>query len=226
MSIEIQYIAHSAFYVRSADKSFLIDPFISQNPMANFSWEDKPVDAIFVTHGHADHLGDAISISKSKNVPIVAVFELANYCESKGAKAIPVSIGGKISIAGIQARFLNAIHSSSTFDETYAGSASSILFELDGKRIYHAGDTALNYDMKIVGEFYKPDVAMLPVGGHFTMGIEEASVAAKWTEAKLTVPMHYNTFPPIKIDINDFEKVMQSKNLNYKVLSPNEILTI
>lgn len=221
MSVILQYIGHSAFYIKSQNSGILVDPFISQNPKANFDLNNTITD-IFVTHGHADHLGDALSISRSKKAEITAIFELANYCAQKGAFANGVNFGGKIKYNWGSARFLPAFHSSSTPDGIYAGMPASILFEINGTKIYHAGDTCLNSEMKTIGEIYKPDIALLPVGSHFTMDIDEAVTAAKWLCAKKAVPMHYNTFDAINVNIEDFETKLKSENIEPVVLKPSE----
>ena len=122
--------------------------------------------------------------------------------------------------------FMNAAHSSTTPDGQYGGVAASIMFRFQDKRIFHAGDTGLIADLKMIGEVYKPDVALLPIGGHFTMGIKEAVHAAKWLKAKQVIPTHYNTFPPIEVDVNDFRTLLESESMIKPViLNPGETVT-
>lgn len=218
--VELQFIGHSAFYLRTDDTGILIDPFISQNPVAKFDTNSK-VNDIFVTHGHADHLGDAIPISKRTSAMITAIFELANYCTQRGATAQGVNIGSEIKFPWGSARFFSATHSSSTPDGTYAGCASSVMLSVDRMKIFHAGDTGLHREMKTIGEIYKPDVAILPVGGFYTMGIEEAVIAAKWLGAKKIIPMHYNSFDAIKIDVEKLRKLLPS-DIELLALEPGE----
>lgn len=207
--MELQFIGHSAFYLKTDNAGILIDPFISQNPVAKFDPKSKITD-ILVTHGHADHLGDAIPLSKQSGATITTIFELANYCTKCGAKAQGVNIGGKILFEWGNARFFSATHSSSTPDGAYAGVASSILMEINGIKIFHAGDTGLHQEMKTIGEIYKPDIAILPVADFYTMGIEEAAIAAKWLGAKKIIPMHYDTFDAIKADIEKLKTLLPS----------------
>jgi len=224
MSIKLNYVGHSCFGINLGEEYILIDPFISGNPSAKVTFDLNKVRYIFVTHGHSDHLGDAISISKSTGAVIVCVFELANYCMQRGAKAMGVGVGANVKFDFGSVRFLPAIHSSSTPDGTYAGIAASLLFELDGVKVYHAGDTALSVEMKTVGELYKPDVALLPVGGQFTMDIEDAAVAAKWLKAHKVVPMHYNTFNLINASIREFANLVEYDDKECKEMQPgNEI---
>lgn len=222
--VELQFIGHSAFYLSTDNAGILIDPFISQNPIAKFDISSK-VNDIFVTHGHADHLGDAIPISKRTGAMITAVYELANYCTQRGATAQGGNIGGKINFPWGSARFLNSVHSSSTVDGAYAGCPVSFLLEVDGVKIYHAGDTGLHSDMKLLGEIYKPDVAILPVGSIYTMDIEEAAIAAKWIGAKKLIPMHYNSFEPLHIDTEELRKLLPS-NIELIALNPSESVKI
>lgn len=226
MDTIIQYIGHSAFYIKTGEYGLLVDPFITQNPKADFDFKSALITDIFVTHGHADHLGDAIQISRGKQAAITAIFELANYCAQKGAFVNGVNMGGKIKFNWGNAKFLPAFHSSSTPEGYYAGMPASILFEINGQRIYHAGDTCINQEMKTIGELYPPDIAMLPVGSHFTMDMEDALIAAKWLNAKKVIPMHYNTFDAINVNIRDFKSKLENENIKAIVLNPSESIKI
>jgi L-ascorbate metabolism protein UlaG (beta-lactamase superfamily) len=221
MKNTIQYIGHSAFYINTNTNGILIDPFISQNPSAVFNTNNKISD-IFVTHGHADHLGDAIPLSKQHNAPITTIFELANYCARNNAIANPINFGGKINYEWGNAIFLPAFHSNSSPDGQYAGMPASILFEINGTKIYHAGDTCLNTEMKMIGELYSPDIALLPIGSVYTMDIDHAVLAAKWLNAKKVIPMHYNTFGAINVNIKEFEEKIKSQNIQPIILKSGE----
>lgn len=227
MAVELTFIGHSAFYINYDGYGILIDPFISQNPSATIDISSLKVDDILVTHAHSDHLGDAIPISKATGAKITTIFELANYCAKRGAATQGINLGGKVDFEWGYAYFYNATHSSSTDDGQYAGAPASILLNIDGKTIYHAGDTGLNRDMKTIGEIYFPDVALLPVGDFYTMGPKEASFAAKWLNTKKVIPMHYNTFPPIKIDINEFKRyVAKNSSAECVILEPSEKIVL
>lgn len=221
MHSTLQFIGHSAFYIKNGNDGILIDPFISQNPKAVFNTSEMVTD-IFLTHGHADHLGDAIPISKSTQATITAVFELANYCAQKGAFTKGVNFGGEINYTWGSARFLPAFHSSSTPTGEYAGMPASILLDINGTKIYHAGDTCLNSEMKLVGELYKPEIALLPIGSCFTMDINDAVIAAKWLGAKKVIPMHYNTFDAIAADVLMFKELAKQEGIEVVVLNPGE----
>lgn len=206
--MKITYLGHSCFEIETNGKKILVDPFLVISP--NHKIEN--ICDIFVTHGHGDHLGSAIEISKNNKAIITAIFELANYCSTKGANTNDISLGGWINYEWGRAIAVPAFHSSSTPEGYYAGCPCGYIFEIEGKRIYHAGDTCLNSEMKVIGEVYKPDIAILPIGGHYTMDIENAVIAAQWLDAKQVIPMHYNTFDAIKVNITKFEH--EIKNIN------------
>lgn len=222
--MELQFIGHSAVYLDADGAGILIDPFISQNPVAKFD-SSKKIDYIFVTHGHADHLGDAIPISKKTGALITAVFELANYCSQRGAKAQGINIGSELKFPWGSARFFSATHSSSTPDGAYAGCAASVMLSVGGVKIFHAGDTGLHQEMKTIGEIYAPDIALLPVGGVYTMDIKEAAIAAKWLGAKKVIPIHYNSFEPLKIDTEELRKLLPA-GIKLEVLDSGESIKI
>ena len=200
--MNIKYLGHSAFEIETNGKNIIIDPFLVCVP----NYKPKNIYNIFVTHGHGDHLGSAIEISKTTGAPITAIFELANYCAKKGAKTIDVGLGAWRDYSWGRAIPVPAFHSNSTPDGEYAGIPCGFIFEIEGQTIYHAGDTCLNSEMKVIGEMYQPDIAMLPIGGKYTMDIEHAVKAAEWIGATVIIPMHYNTFDAIKVEIGDFER--------------------
>lgn len=220
--MQIKYLGHSAFEISSNNDIILIDPFLECNP----SYAPKKISDIFVTHGHGDHLGSAIELSKNFNSKITAIFELANYCTRFGALANGVSFGGKLHFNWGWALFLPAIHSSSTPDGQYAGSPAGILFEIEGVKVFNAGDTCLNTEFKVIKEIYNPQIALLPIGGHFTMDIEQASIAAKWLGVKTVIPMHYNTFPAIKCNPEELKNNLKKDSIVVNILKINESLTV
>ena len=205
--MSITYLGHSAFELEFNGNKILIDPFLVMSPNYDFS-ETKE---IFVTHGHSDHLGNAIDISQKTKAKITAIFELANYCASKGAITEGINLGGWINRNWGRFIAVPAFHSSSTPEGTYGGCPCGYVFEIANKVIYYAGDTCLNSEMKTIGEIYQPDIAMLPIGGHYTMDIEQAVIASEWLGATGIIPMHYNTFDAINVDISDFERQIRNK---------------
>lgn len=219
--MDIKYIGHSAFEIKLKDNSVLIDPFVSINP--KYDWRASNITDIFVTHGHGDHLGQAIEIAKEKDATISAVFELGKYCEEQGCKAKTVGLGGWIDYDWGRAVFVPAFHTSSLPDGRYAGVAAGVILDVEGVRIYHAGDTALTSEMKTIKELYRPNIAMLPIGGYYTMDVEHAAMAAHWVGAQTVIPMHYNTFPQIQADLQRFNALLQVNNANCVVLDPEKI---
>lgn len=200
--MEIKYLGHSAFEFNTNGKKILIDPFLVLVPNYNLN----NIYDIFVTHAHGDHLGSAVEISQKTGAPITAIYELANYCTKKGAKTADIGLGSWRDYSWGRAIAVPAFHSSSTPDGIYGGCPCGFVFEIEGQTLYHAGDTCLNSEMKVIGEIYQPDIVMLPIGGKYTMDIEHAVIAAEWLGASEVIPMHYNTFDAISVDISDFER--------------------
>lgn len=219
--VDVKYIGHSAFQITNGENAVLIDPLVKNNP--KYDWKKEPVKDILLTHAHADHLGQAIEIAKDLDIEITAVPELAAYCREHGAKAKSVSLGCWLNYSWGRAVFLPAFHSSSLPDGRYGGCPASIFLDVAGARIYHAGDTCLSQEMKTVKELYAPQIAMLPIGGTYTMDVEHAAMAAKWLGVSTVIPMHYGTFPEIEADVEKFIKLVNMNNTSVGVLNPNEI---
>jgi L-ascorbate metabolism protein UlaG (beta-lactamase superfamily) len=223
--MKITWLGHSAFLIEENGKKVLVDPFISGNDSAPVKPDDIDCDIIAVTHGHGDHLGDAIFISKRKNIPIVAIYELAEYISSKGANAVGMNFSGTYEHDGIKLTMVPALHSAGISEAGFShdgGLPAGFIIEINGKKVYHAGDTGLFGDMKIIGEIYKPDVALLPVGGLFTMDTKLATIAAKWLKPKYVIPMHYNTWPPIKANPEEMRDELEKEGIKLIVLKPGE----
>ena len=218
--VDIKYIHHSAFIISHEDKSILVDPWVDKNK--DFNWHNEPITDIFLTHCHGDHLGNAVEIAKEKDIPVTAIFETAKYLENEfGIKTKPVGQGSWINYSWGRALFYPAFHSNSLPDGSYAGVASSIIFDIDGIRIFHAGDTCLTGEMKTIKELYAPQIALLPIGGNYTMDVEHAVVAARWLGVKSVVPMHYGTFPEIETDVERFAKLIATGNTSCQILEPH-----
>jgi len=208
--MRITYWGHSACLLETKNHKIVIDPFLSGNPRAALDAADVECDFIFLTHGHADHLGDAIPIAKRTGATIVANFELAQYCAKAGLQTHGMNHGGRAQFEFGIAEMTNAVHSSSIEDANgnciYLGNPSGFIFEADGKTVYHAGDTALTYDMKLLGEVHNIDVAILPIGANFTMGVRDADRAVEFLKPSHVIPVHYNTFPSIVADPSKLEE--------------------
>jgi len=192
--VKIRWLGHAAFEIQGQGSDILIDPWLT-NPLSPVRPEEVKPDYIIVTHDHNDHLGEAIEISKRTGAPIISVYELANYISEKGGKSIGMNIGGPLVLKNNLYVYLTQAFHSSTH-----GSPTGAIININGLSIYHAGDTGLFGDMKLIGEVYSPDVALLPIGGFFTMNPEQAAVAVQLISPRYAIPMHYNTFDIIKQD--------------------------
>ena len=219
--VKLWFMGH-AFWIIEGTKNIYIDPFIRGNSAFPGKLPLKP-DLIVVTHGHGDHLGDSLQLSKEHGAPVITNFELSNWLRARGAEAIGAYIGGKIKFDFGWLKFVPAVHGSSLPDGSYGGLAMGVLLEVDGKRIYHAGDTGLLKDMELL-QAYNVHVALLPIGGWFTMDIDDAVIATKMIKPEIVIPMHYNTFDKIAADPNEFkEKVEKETGAKCLILKPGEV---
>jgi L-ascorbate metabolism protein UlaG (beta-lactamase superfamily) len=223
--MKITYHGHSCFIIEAGKYKIIIDPFLSGNPMAKIKPKEVKVDAVLVTHGHGDHLGDAVEISKGNNALIIAPFELVNYCNEKGATGHPMHIGGSYNFPFGKVK-LTIAHHGSTTDTGATGNPCGFLVTMEGKTIYHAGDTGLFSDMKLIGEPNRIDAAMLPIGDNFTMGIEDAVKAVEFLRPKIAIPMHYNTFDVIRQDPKHFVDGLKGSHTKGVILESGESLEI
>lgn len=217
----VRWYGHAAFELFLDGKKILIDPWVS-NPRSPVGVKDlKSVDLIVITHGHDDHVGDVLEIlERNQHAKVVSVFEIANYLSGKGAKGEMVggNIGGPIIVDDVKVVLVPATHSSPVGVPTGA--------VIIGKEatIYHAGDTGLAAEMSFVGELYRPKIALLPIGGHFTMGPVEAAKAVTLIKPEVVIPMHYGTFPVLWGKPEDFKKYVEEQRVPVKVvvLKPGE----
>ena len=227
--IKITWLGHSASLLE-AEKRLLIDPFISGNPMAPCTPEELNPDVLVITHGHQDHLGDAIEIGKRTGCRIISIHEVANYIKSKGVFAEGMNKGGTMNVEGIKLTMTNALHSSSIDASGFSfdgGSPAGFIIQINGRTIYHAGDTGVFGDMQLIGELYEPEIALLPIGGHFTMGIKEAVKAVELIRPKIAIPMHYNTFDVISQDPLEFQQSVESKtSTKVIIMKPGESIEL
>jgi L-ascorbate metabolism protein UlaG (beta-lactamase superfamily) len=227
--MKITYCGHSCLMVEQDGKRVIIDPFLSGNPQSGMSPDSIHVDAVLLTHGHSDHFGDALQIAKANNCTIIAIHELAGYCASKGAAVHGMNVGGAFSFEGFRVKYTQAFHSNSVETENgfaHAGVAAGILLTMGDKTLFHAGDTALFSDLKLIGELNRIDIAALPIGDNYTMGPDEAVIAARWINAKDIIPLHYNTFPVIRQDPGRFVDMLKEEGLTGHAMASGDVIEI
>lgn len=224
--LKITYFGHSAFKLDDGNNRIVIDPFLSDSPVSPVKAGDIKVSHVIVTHAHGDHLGEALKIAKQNDAVIIAVFELANYCASKGVKSHPMHIGGGFNFPFGRIKFTIAHHGSSTHDGQYMGSPAGVIVSMGGKNVYHCGDTGLFYDMKLIGELTPIDAMLVPIGDNFTMGIDDAVKAVEFANPRVAVPIHYNTFEVIKADPSIFADKLSKIGKNCIIMNIGETIEI
>jgi L-ascorbate metabolism protein UlaG (beta-lactamase superfamily) len=227
--IKLTWLGHATFRVESPErKIIIIDPWVMGNPMC--PERDKKIDKVDVllcTHGHYDHIGDAVEIAKKHNPKVVGIPELCGWLEKKGVKqTAAMNKGGTQSLEGIKVTMVHADHSCGIKDGdelVYGGEACGYVVEFsNGLKIYHAGDTNVFGDMKIIHDLYAPDIAMIPIGDHYTMGVREAAYACNLLQAKTVIPMHFGTFPPLVGRPSDLKKLVP--NVEIFEMKPGQTL--
>jgi L-ascorbate metabolism protein UlaG (beta-lactamase superfamily) len=225
--MKLRYFSHSSFQITtSANIRILIDPFLNGNPTSPVKADDVEADYIILTHAHGDHIGDAFSIAKRCGSTFICVNELAEYCKSKGFNAHNMHIGGGYDFEFGRVKFTIAHHGSMTPDNTYAGEPAGVIIMLDNKTIYHTGDTGLFYDMKLIGEMNLIDYMLLPIGDNFTMGITDALKAVEFVKPKTAIPIHYNTFPVIEADPQEFKEKAEANGTTTRVMRYGEEIVL
>jgi L-ascorbate metabolism protein UlaG (beta-lactamase superfamily) len=209
--MKFTYYGHACFAVQAGGKTLLFDPFISPNPLAEkIDIEKVAADFILVSHGHGDHLADVVDIAKRTGATIISPYEVGSWFEGKGVKNVQsMNHGGAAKMDFGRVKLTSAIHSSSMPDGSYGGNPAGFIVESSDGNFYYSGDTALTLDMKLVAETTQLRFAVFPIGDFFTMGIEDAVRAAEFVGAKKFIGVHYDTFPPIKIDHDAAKKKAQ-----------------
>ena len=222
MPITLTFHGQSCFLLDDGTHSLLIDPFFTDNPVAIIEAKDIECTHVAVTHGHFDHFADCEGIAKANEATVYAAFEICEYLGEQGHdKCEPGNPGGRIETPFGGISFTPAIHSSS-FQGRYMGMPCGFMIEFGGAVIYHAGDTAMFTDMDLLGQIYQPDLAMFPIGDRFTMGPEMAAAAAEMIGAPTAIPMHYNTWPPIEVDVSRFSP----EDINVLVMEPGDTVDL
>jgi L-ascorbate metabolism protein UlaG (beta-lactamase superfamily) len=227
----LTWLGHASFRLDTASgKRIYVDPFLNGNPKCPEN-EKTPerVDVIALTHGHGDHVGDTVSLAKQHGATVVALVELAGWLGKQGVdedKLLNPNKGGTVDVDGVKFTLTHAFHSGSAPDGSYAGEPSGVIVKTeDDKTLYFAGDTNVFGDMQLIGRIYEPDVAVLPIGDHFTMGPKEAAVAVELLGVKRVVPCHWGTFGLLTGTPEEFEKLAPS-GVTIETMQPGESVTV
>jgi len=227
MSLKVTWYSHASFLIETDKARLLVDPFLTGNPLAPVKADEVEADYIFISHGHGDHVGDSIPIAKRTGAMVVSNFEIQNWITAQGVENVhPMHIGGGFDWPWGRVKLTIAHHGSMLPDGSYGGNPSGFLFSIDGKKIYHACDTGLFYDMKLIGE-EGIDLAILPIGDNFTMGPDDALRAVKLIEPRQVVPIHYNTFDVIKQDAQAWAiRVKKETGVEVTVMKPGDTIEL
>ena len=230
MSTTLTYHGHACLSLKDGSHNLLFDPFLTGNPQASMPANDIHADYVLLTHGHSDHLGDAIPIVRRCDATIIAPFELAKYCEKRGAKVHDMGIGGAYKFPFGRVKLTQALHGSALISDDghieYLGNPCGYLLRLSGITYYNAGDTGLFGDMELIGKLDKPDVAILPIGDNYTMGIDDAVTASKFVETSKVVGVHYDTFGYIEIDHSKAKESFKSNDIDLYLPEIGETIEI
>ena len=220
--MEVRFLGHACFELSDGDTRVLIDPFLTGNPKAAIAAEDVDPTVILLSHGHADHYGDAVGIAKRTGAPVVAIVEVANEIAEEGVQVFDPNMGGTVKFDWGWVKLVPAWHTSTTPKGTMSLPAG-LLISIAGTVVYHLGDTALFSDLQLVGKRHPIDIALMCIGGHYTMDRVDAVDAAELVGAKTVIPCHYNTFPPIETDADAFKSDVESAtDSSVVILEPGE----
>ncbi|HEX5147033.1 MAG TPA: metal-dependent hydrolase [Conexibacter sp.] len=220
--MELRFLGHAAFALSDGGTTVLVDPFLTGNPRAAASADEVDATTILLTHGHADHLGDTVAIAKRTGATVVAVVELANEIGAEGVEVRDPNLGGTETFEWGSVKFVPAWHTSNSPSGT-PSIAAGLLIDFGGTTVYHLGDTCLFSDLQLVGRNREIDVALMPIGGHYTMDRHDAVEAARLVGAKTVVPIHYDTFPPVETDAQAFKADVEGQTgSKVVVLAPGE----
>ncbi|KNZ68273.1 beta-lactamase domain-containing protein [Thermincola ferriacetica] len=227
--MQLKFLGHAAFLLEAGEVRLAVDPFITDNPTAPCSVNDVNAGWILITHGHFDHFGDTLEIAAKNSATVISVAEIAKYCADKGVQAHGMHIGGSHDFGKFTVKLTMALHGSSigSSPAQYLGNPCGFLITINGKTIYHAGDTGLFGDMELIGRLHVIDYALLPIGDNFTMGPRDALEAVRMLRPKKVIPMHYNTWELINQNPKQFQETVERETgIPVIILQPGESINI
>lgn len=221
--MQIRFLGHAAFELNDGKANILVDPFLTGNPKAAVGPDELDATTILLSHGHGDHLGDAVAIAKRTGAAVVAIVELASELAEQGVEVFDPNLGGTVKFDWGWVKLVPAWHTSTT-PKGLVSTPAGLLIGIGDALVYHLGDTCLFSDLKLVAHRGTPvDVALVPIGGHYTMDRLDAVVAVEMIGPRFVIPMHYNTFPPIQTDVHKFKAEVEEKtNSKVVILEPGE----
>ncbi len=218
--MKITWLGHSALKIEGS-RTVFIDPFLSGNPKASLRVQDiDRADVVVVSHDHGDHLGDSFAICQKTGATLVALYEIGLAAQEKKIKAEGIGIGGTVNVAGVDVSLVPAFHSAGR-----GGTAAGVILSMDGRTVYHAGDTGLTLEMQLIGEMYRPDIAFLPIDGYYNMTPRLAAKAVEFLCVPRVVPIHYGTFPHIQSSPLEFKRLVGTAS-EVIILQPGESVEI
>lgn len=222
MGVDLRFLGHAAFELKTGDATVLVDPFLTGNPKAAAKADEVEATTILLTHGHADHLGDAVDIAKRTGAPVLAITDLAEALSGEGIDVLDPNLGGTVKFDWGWVRLVPAWHTSTTPNGTVSTPAG-LLISIGDTLVYHLGDTCLFSDLKLIPKRDTVDVVLVPIGGHYTMDRWDAVTAVEFVDPSVVIPIHYDTFPPIETDSQAFKSDVESKTgARCVLLAPGE----